>query len=80
MSDEKGLDRSTLMRKLLEKKYKTMKKEETAEEYKKGQITLSKAAEEAETTIWVMEKFLIDSGYKSNYSIKDLERESSEIS
>lgn len=80
MSDEEGLDRSTLMRRLLKKGYKMIKKEKSADKYKKGQITLSKAAEEAGTTIWEMEKFLIESGYKSEYSIKDLEQEISNLS
>jgi len=80
MSKEENLDRSTLVRKLVEKGYKLQKKEKAADKYKKGQLTLSKAAEEAEITIWEMEKFLIDSGYKSQYSVKDLEREISEIS
>ncbi len=41
---------------------------------------MGKAAEESETTIWEMEKFLVESGYKSEYSVEDLEREISEIS
>ena len=56
-----------------------MRKEIAAEKYKKGQITLDKAAEEAEITLWEMEKFLVESGYKSDYSVKDLEKETSEI-
>ncbi len=80
MSKEESLDRSTLVRKLLQKGYKLRKKEKAAEKYKKGRITLGKAAEEAETTIWEMEKFLVESGYKSEYSVEDLEREISEIS
>lgn len=79
MSEEKSLDRSTLMRRLLKKGYEIAEKEKAAEKYKQGKITLTKAAEEAETTVWEMEKFLVESGYKSEYSIKDLEREISEL-
>lgn len=79
MSEEESLDRSTLMRRLLKKGYKIAEKEKAAEKYKQGKITLTKAAEEAETTVWEMEKFLIETGYKSEYSIKDLEREIPEI-
>lgn len=79
LSNEENLDRSTLVRKLLREGYKKRKKERAAEKYKKGKVTLSKVAEEAETTIWEMEKFLIDSGYISKYSVKDLQREISQI-
>ena len=75
ISEEENLDRSTLVRKLLRKGLEITEKEKAAEKYKKGKITLSKAAEEAEATVWEMEKFLVESGYKSEYSIKDLERE-----
>ena len=79
MSEEESMDRSALVRKLLRKGYEEMRKEIAAEKYKKGQITLDKAAEEAEITLWEMEKFLVESGYKSDYSVKDLEKETSEI-
>lgn len=79
LSEEESIDRSALVRKLLRKGYEEMRKEIAAEKYKKGQITLDKAAEEAETTLWEMEKFLVESGYKSDYSVKDLEKETSEI-
>ena len=79
MSEEESIDRSALVRKLLRKGYEEMRKEIAAEKYKKGQITLDKAAEEAEITLWEMEKFLVESGYKSDYSVKDLEKETSEI-
>jgi predicted HTH domain antitoxin len=45
------------------------------EEYTKGNITLSEAAEQAGLTIWEMERYLIENGFKSSYSIEDLEKE-----
>jgi metal-responsive CopG/Arc/MetJ family transcriptional regulator len=80
MSEDENMDRSTLVRRLVRKGYRLRKKERAAEKYKKGEVTLSKAAEKAETTIWEMEKFLFESGYKSEYSVKDLQREISEVS
>ncbi|MBR9703874.1 hypothetical protein GOV12_00545 [Candidatus Pacearchaeota archaeon] len=56
-------------------KLKSFKKQQAADEYKKGTIILSKAADNADITIWEMEKFLVDNGYKSDYSIEDLEEE-----
>ncbi len=79
MGEEENLDRSTLVRKLLRRGYELMKKEQAAKKYVKGEITITKAAEEAEVTIWEMEKFLVGSGYKSEYSLKDLEREASTV-
>ena len=43
--------------------------------YKKGKTTMSGAAQQANLTIWEMEEYLIDKGYKSEYSIDDLEKE-----
>ena len=40
-------------------------------------ITMSKAAKVAGLTLWEMEKCMIEQGYKSDYSIEDLEKESS---
>ena len=45
------------------------------EDYKKGLITISEAANQCNCTIWEMEKYLIEQGYKSEYSIEDLESE-----
>jgi len=46
-----------------------------AEEYIKGSITLSKAAEKAQFTLWEMERYLVEKGFKSDYPIEDLEKE-----
>lgn len=51
------------------------KKKNAAEEYKKGLITMSEAAKRADLTLWEMEQYLISQGYKSEYSILDLEEE-----
>ncbi|MFW6111305.1 MAG: UPF0175 family protein [Thermoproteota archaeon] len=60
---------------MLRKGIKLHKKEIAAQKYRKGEITISQAAREAGTTIWEMEKFLVESGYTSQYNIKDLQRE-----
>ncbi|MFW6305166.1 MAG: UPF0175 family protein [Candidatus Saliniplasma sp.] len=49
--------------------------EKAAHRYRKGEITISRAADIASITIWEMEKFLIDQGYISSYSVDDLEKE-----
>ena len=68
-------DRSTIIRKLVMAGYYDFMKKKTSEEYIKGNITLSEAAEQAGLTIWEMERYLIENGFKSSYSIEDLEKE-----
>ena len=68
-------DRSTIIRKLLMLGYFVLIRKQVAEEYTKGNIVLSEAAEKAGLTIWEMEKYLIENGFKSSYSIEDLEKE-----
>jgi len=68
-------DRSTVIRKLLFIGYIEFMKKKAFEEYSKGNISFSKAAEIAGISLWEMEKYLINQGYKSEYSIEDLEKE-----
>jgi len=60
------------MIKLENKKEKAKK---AAQEYIQGKITISEAAHKAEITIWEMEQYLAEEGYKSSYSIEDLDKE-----
>ena len=46
-----------------------------AQQYIEGKITLSEAARLSNLTIWEMESYLVERGFKSEYSIEDLERE-----
>lgn len=75
LSEQEMADRSTIIRKLVMAGYYDFMKKKTAEEYTKENITLSKAAEQAGLTIWEMERYLIENGFKSSYSIEDLEKE-----
>ena len=68
-------DRSTIIRKLITIGYLNFIKKRASEEYIKGNITLSEAANQADLTLWEMEKYLVDNGFKSDYSIEDLEKE-----
>ena len=75
LEKEETLDRSSVMRKLVYIGYREFMKEKAYEEYLKGKITLSEAAHKSEMTIWEMAKFLVEKGYKSSYSIEDLDEE-----
>ncbi len=50
-------------------------KETSAAKYRSGKITLSEAARQAGLTLWEMESYLVERGYKSSYSVEDLEKE-----
>ena len=75
LSEEELEDRSTIIRKLVIIGYKDLIKKKAAENYAKGKITISEAAYQAGITIWEMEKYLIEEGFKSDYSVEDLEKE-----
>lgn len=46
-----------------------------AKSYIDGKITLSEAANQAGITLWEMENYLVEKGFKSSYSIEDLQKE-----
>ena len=75
ISKNENEDRSTIIRKLMLMGYMEFMKKKAFEEYSKGNISFSKAAEIAGLTLWEMEKYLINQGYRSEYSIEDLEKE-----
>lgn len=75
LSRQEHEDRSTMIRKLLMLGYSDFVKEKAAEKYLSGRVTLSGAAHRAGLTLWEMERYLVERGYKSSYSIEDLERE-----
>lgn len=76
LSREEAEDRSTMIRKLVMMGYKDFMMKKSAENYAKGKLTISEAAHLADLTVWEMEKFLIERGYVSSYSIEDFEKES----
>ncbi len=75
LGEEENLDRSSVIRKLIRRGYKEEIKENVAKMYIEGKTTISYAAHIAGISIWEMEKYLIDKGYRSDYSIEDIERE-----
>lgn len=75
LSKDELVDRSTILRKLLNLGLKDLLKQKAKEKYLVGKITLSSAAKMAGLSIWEMQSYLVESGYKSEYSIKDLEED-----
>lgn len=75
ISKEEMEDRSTVIRKLVMIGYFEFIKKKAAEDYVKGNITFSEAAYQAGLSLWEMERYLVEQGFKSDYSIEDLEKE-----
>ena len=75
LSKDEVLDRSTTIRKLVTLGYLNLIKKKAAQEYMQEKITISEAANKAEITIWDMEQYLVEQGFKSSYSIEDMEQE-----
>lgn len=75
LGKEEILDRSSTIRKLVYMGYVSLIKKKSAEDYIKGRITMSEAARRAEISVWEMEKYLVEQGYKSEYSAEDLNKE-----
>ena len=75
LSKEEHEDRSTIIRKLVMLGYSDLVKERVAEKYRSGRATLSEASRQAGLTLWEMESYLVERGYKSSYSVEDLEKE-----
>src|SRR3989338_4570147 len=75
LSKEELLDISSTIRKLVHAGYQDTIKKKAAQEYMRGKITMSEAAHRAEITIFDMEQYLLEQGYRSSYSIEDLEKE-----
>ena len=68
-------DRSTTIRKLVIEGYKQQTKDRALQSYIQGKITLTEAAYQAGLTLWEFEQYLIQQGYKSDYSLEDMEKE-----
>jgi len=75
LSEEENCDRSTVIRKMIKLGYKDFILDKVSKLYMEGRITLSEAAKNSEVTLWEMEKYLIDKGFKSSYSMEDLDTE-----
>ncbi len=75
LSEAEKSDRSTVIRQLVEKGFEEKIKEKAAQDYVAGNLSFSKAAKNSGLTIWDFQQFLVSKGFKSEYSIYDLENE-----
>jgi predicted HTH domain antitoxin len=66
-----SVDRSVIIRRLVERGAAEFEKEKAAKLYIEGKISLSGAAENAKLTIPEMVDYLVSKGFKSEYSMDD---------
>lgn len=69
-----SVDRSVIIRRLVERGAIEIKKEKAVKSYIEGKIWISGAAEMADLTILEMVDYLVCNGFRSEYSIDDFRR------
>ena len=69
-----SVDRSVVIRRLVERGAAELEKERAAKSYMEGKISISGAAEIADITIPEMVDYLVCKGYRSEYSVDDFKR------
>ena len=69
------IDRSATLRKLLYHAVKDWKMAHYAQEYGQGKVTLARAAEEAEVSVWEMMDYMRQKKIPAQYSLEDLEHD-----
>ena len=69
-----NVDRSVVIRRLMERGIAEFRKERAAKLYLEGKTSISGAAEMANLTIPEMVEFLVSRGYRSGYSLEDFRR------
>jgi predicted HTH domain antitoxin len=73
-AQKESVDRSVVIRRLIEKGAEEFKKEKAAKNYMEGKISISGAAENAGLMIPEMVNYLVCKGFRSEYSIDDFRR------
>lgn len=73
--EKEQTDVSTTVKKLLEKGIKNWKVSEAVNKYQKGEVSIGRAAEIAEVSLWEFTEILEERGVELNYSEEDLEQD-----
>jgi predicted HTH domain antitoxin len=73
-AEKESVDRSVIIRRLVERGAAELQKEKAAKLYMEGKTSISGAAEEAKLTVPEMVDYLVTKGYKSEYSMEDFTR------
>ncbi|MFC1857475.1 UPF0175 family protein [Thermodesulfobacteriota bacterium] len=70
-----GLDRGALLKQMIRRGYRDLLIDRALEGYRKGTITLSRAAEIAEINLRDLLLYLPDKSIELNYDLRELQRE-----
>jgi predicted HTH domain antitoxin len=73
-AERQSVDRSVIIRRLVEIGAAELEKEKSAKLYMEGKISISGAAEIARLTIPEMVDYLVCKGFRSEYSVEDFRR------
>ena len=75
IAKEEGMDRSTVIRRFLMTSVTEWQIEKSLKEYEEGKITLWRAAEKCELTLWEMISEVKKRGIKVPYSLEELQED-----
>jgi len=75
VQQQEKTDTSTTVKRLLEEGVKNWKISDAVGKYQNGEVSVGKAAELAEVSLWEFTEVLEQRGVELNYSEKDLERD-----
>lgn len=75
IAEEEKVDKTTILDRALENYIKEWKLQKAINKYREGTVTLPRAAEIAQLSIWEMIETLNQKHVPSQYSIKDLEED-----
>ncbi len=73
-AEKENVDRSVIIRRLIELGAAELEKEKAAKLYMESKVSISGAAEAAKLTIPEMVEYLVAKGYRSEYSVEDFRR------
>ncbi|MBX5321265.1 MAG: UPF0175 family protein [Candidatus Bathyarchaeia archaeon] len=75
IAKEEKVDKSTILERAVEHYTREWKLEKAVELYREGRVTLSRAAEIAEISVWEMIDILAQRKVTLQYSVEDLEED-----
>lgn len=79
ISREDDDDRSTTIRKMILKGMRERNKEKARDDYIRGKLSLSGAADKAGVTLFDFREYLVSTGFVSSYSVEDLMNETTQL-
>jgi predicted HTH domain antitoxin len=73
LAEREGLDRASVMKQLLRRGMREALWQEAVREYRAGRITLSRAAEVAQVSLWDLIARMPEEGLELSYGVEELD-------